>query len=69
MTINGSAHAAVETLREGLAKAYEANPEFFAFSRSIEAYKQSFKSKNDVLVLEPNSEFFKYLRSGGKAGK
>ena len=51
------------------ARAYEANPEFYAFYRSIEAYKQSFKSKNDVLVLEPNSEFFKYLRSGGKAGK
>jgi len=49
------------------ARAYEANPEFYAFYRSIEAYKQSFKGKNDVLVLEPNSEFFKYLRSGGKA--
>ena len=51
------------------ARAYEVNPEFFAFYRSMEAYKQSFKSKSDVLVLEPNSEFFKYLRSGGKAGK
>jgi modulator of FtsH protease HflC len=51
------------------ASAFGLNPEFFAFYRSMEAYKQSFKSKNDVLVLEPNSEFFKYLRSGGKAGK
>jgi membrane protease subunit HflC len=51
------------------ASAYQGNPEFYAFYRSIEAYKQSFKSKTDVLVLEPNSEFFKYLRSGGKAGK
>ena len=51
------------------ARAYEINPEFYAFYRSIDAYKQSFKSKNDVLVLEPSSEFFKYLRSGGKAGK
>lgn len=51
------------------ARAYEANPEFFAFYRSIEAYKQSFKGKNDVLVLEPNSEFFRYLKSGGKGGK
>ena len=50
------------------ARAYEGNPEFYAFYRSIEAYKQSFKNKNDVLVLEPNSEFFKYLKSGGKAG-
>jgi len=51
------------------ARAYESNPEFFAFYRSIEAYKQSFKGKNDVLVLEPNSEFFKYLKSGGRGGK
>jgi membrane protease subunit HflC len=51
------------------ASAYQANPEFYSFYRSIEAYKQSFKNKSDVLVLEPNSEFFKYLRSGGKAGK
>ncbi len=51
------------------ARAYEGTPEFYAFYRSLEAYKQSFKSKNDVLVLEPNSEFFKYFRSGGKAGK
>ena len=50
------------------ARAYEGNPEFYAFYRSLEAYKQSFKNKNDVLVLEPNSEFFKYLKSGGKAG-
>jgi membrane protease subunit HflC len=52
------------------AAAYQGNPEFYAFYRSIEAYKQSFKNKTDLLVLEPNSEFFKYLRSGGgKAGK
>jgi modulator of FtsH protease HflC len=51
------------------AAAYQANPEFYAFYRSLEAYKQSFKGKNDVLVLEPNSEFFKYLRSGGKPAK
>jgi membrane protease subunit HflC len=51
------------------ARAYEGTPEFFAFYRSLEAYKQSFKSKNDVLVLEPNSEFFKYFKSGGKPGK
>ena len=51
------------------ASAYQGNAEFYAFYRSIEAYKSSFRSKNDLLVLEPNSEFFKYLRSGGKAGK
>jgi membrane protease subunit HflC len=52
------------------ASAYQGNPEFYSFYRSIEAYKQSFKNKSDVLVLEPNSEFLKYLRSGGgKTGK
>ena len=50
------------------AKAYEINPEFYAFYRSLEAYRASFKNKTDVLVLEPNSEFFKYLKSGGKTG-
>lgn len=52
------------------ASAYGQNPEFYSFYRSLEAYKQSFKSKSDVLLLEPNSEFFKYLKSSnGKAGK
>jgi membrane protease subunit HflC len=51
------------------ARAYEQNPEFYAFYRSLEAYKASFRGRNDVLVLEPTSEFFKYFRSGGKPGK
>jgi modulator of FtsH protease HflC len=50
------------------ARAYEQNPEFYAFYRSIEAYKSSFRSRSDVLVIEPNSEFFKYFRSS-KPGK
>ncbi|MFZ9530694.1 MAG: protease modulator HflC, partial [Burkholderiales bacterium] len=50
------------------AKAYEINPEFYAFYRSLEAYRASFKNKSDVLVLEPSSDFFKYMKSGGKAG-
>jgi membrane protease subunit HflC len=45
------------------ARAYEKNPEFYAFYRSLEAYRQSFKNKSDVLVIEPNSEFFKYLKN------
>lgn len=48
------------------AGAYQANPEFYSFYRSLEAYRQSFQSKSDVLVLEPNSEFFKHLKSGGR---
>lgn len=48
--------------------AYGKDPEFYAFYRSMEAYKQSFASKNDVMVLQPNSEFFRYMKSprGGK---
>ena len=42
------------------------NPEFYGFYRSLEAYRGSFKSKNDLMLIEPNSEFFKYLKSGGK---
>jgi membrane protease subunit HflC len=45
------------------ARAYERNPEFYAFYRSLEAYRQSFKNKGDLLILEPNSEFFKYLKN------
>jgi len=48
------------------ADAYSPNPEFYAFYRSLEAYRQTFKSKADVLVLDPSSEFFKYLKSPGK---
>ncbi|MBM3358921.1 MAG: protease modulator HflC [Betaproteobacteria bacterium] len=49
------------------ARAYEQNPEFYAFYRSLEAYKSSFRDRNDVLVLEPNSEFFRYLKSGSRS--
>jgi membrane protease subunit HflC len=39
------------------------SPEFYTFYRSLEAYKKSFKDKGDMLVLEPSSEFFKYLNN------
>ena len=48
------------------AEAYGKNPEFYAFYRSTEAYKNSFKSKSDVMVLDPNTDFFKYMRSSTK---
>jgi membrane protease subunit HflC len=51
------------------AQAYGQNPEFYAFYRSLEAYRSSFKDRSDVLVLEPNSEFFKYLKGPGKGSK
>ncbi|HEY3326952.1 MAG TPA: protease modulator HflC [Novimethylophilus sp.] len=47
------------------ASAYSRNPEFYAFYRSLEAYRNSFRSKADVLVLDPSSEFFKYLKDAG----
>jgi modulator of FtsH protease HflC len=51
------------------AQAFGQNPEFYSFYRSLEAYKQSFKNKSDVLVVDPSSEFFKYLKGSGKSGK
>jgi membrane protease subunit HflC len=51
------------------AAAFNLNPEFYAFYRSLEAYRNSFRSRSDVLVLEPGSDFFKYMRSMGPAGK
>jgi len=45
------------------AQAYGANPEFYAFYRSLEAYKATFRSKSDMMVLDPSSEFFRYLRN------
>jgi membrane protease subunit HflC len=53
------------------AKAYGENAEFYAFYRSLEAYRSSFRSRSDVVVVEPNSDFFKYLRdpAGGASKK
>jgi membrane protease subunit HflC len=48
------------------AQAFGQNPEFYAFYRSLEAYRGSFKSKSDVLVIEPSSDFFKYMKNGGR---
>ena len=51
------------------AQAFGQNPEFYAFYRSLEAYRSSFNNHSDVLVLEPNSDFFKYLKGPGKGSK
>jgi membrane protease subunit HflC len=45
------------------AQAFNQNPEFYAFYRSLEAYRNTFKSKSDVLVIEPDSDFFRYLKN------
>jgi len=49
------------------ASAFQQNPEFFSFYRSMEAYRQSFKNRGDVMVLDPSSDFFKYLK--GPSGR
>lgn len=51
------------------ASAFGKNTEFYSFYRSLEAYKQSFKNKSDVMVLDPSSAFFKYLKTPNKSGK
>ncbi len=43
------------------AEAYQKDPEFFSFYRSIQAYRRSFGKDNDLLVLDKNSEFFRYM--------
>ncbi len=43
------------------AKAYNRDPEFYQFMRSLEAYKRSFGAKGDLMVLDADSEFFHYL--------
>ncbi|MCZ8106661.1 MAG: protease modulator HflC, partial [Burkholderiales bacterium] len=54
------------------AEAFGQNPEFASFYRSLEAYRSTFRSRSDVLVLDPSSEFFRYFRapssSAGAAG-
>lgn len=51
------------------AQAFGKNPEFYKFYRSLEAYRASFRSHGDVIVVDPNSDFFKYFKNPGTAGK
>jgi len=51
------------------AAAFQQNPEFYAFYRSLEAYRQSFHTKSDVMVLEPTSDFFKFFKHPGGKGR
>ncbi len=45
------------------AKAYNVNPEFYSLYRSLNAYKESFNNKEDILVVDPSSDFFKYFKN------
>lgn len=58
--IRGEADATAAAL---YAAAYNRNPEFYAFYRSLEAYAKSLGTSGDVIVLSPDSEFFRYLKN------
>ena len=47
-------------------EAFQRNAEFYSFYRSMEAYRQSMRNKGDVMVLDPSSDFFKYLKTPGR---
>jgi membrane protease subunit HflC len=47
---------------EVYANAFNQDPEFYSFHRSIQAYKNSFAGKEDLLVIDPESDFFRYLK-------
>jgi modulator of FtsH protease HflC len=49
------------------ADAFGRDPQFAQFYRSLEAYRASFRTKNDVMVLDPSSDFFRAMRGGGPA--
>jgi len=42
-------------------EAYQQDPEFFSFMRSLNAYKSAFSNKGDIMLVDPGSDFFKYL--------
>ena len=50
------------------ADSFNRDPEFYAFTRSLNAYQQTFANGNDIMLLQPDSQFFQYLRDP-KAGK
>lgn len=74
--LEAEAYRDAEQLRgEGDAKAaaiyssaYSQDPEFYRFVRSLTAYRESFKNKSDMMLVDPESDFFRYLKdSSGKA--
>ncbi len=57
--IRGEGDAQASAIYAG---AFTRNPEFYSFTRSLNSYRDTFSSKSDVLLLQPDSEYFKYLR-------
>lgn len=64
-TVSGAGDAEAAKI---YAQAFGQNAEFYKFYRSLEAYRASFKNKSDVMVIDPNSEFFKYFKTPGSTG-
>jgi modulator of FtsH protease HflC len=58
-TINGEGDAKAGSIYNA---AFGRNPEFYSFYRSLDAYKKSLTSKSDVMVVDPQSDFFKFLQ-------
>jgi membrane protease subunit HflC len=50
------------------ASAFNRNPEFYAFYRSLEAYRSTFRGGKDFIIVEPNSDFFRYMRNLERGG-
>jgi len=48
------------------ADAFSRDPEFYDFTRSLKAYRETFKDKGDILLLDPDSDYFKYLNKSEK---
>jgi membrane protease subunit HflC len=63
-TVKGDGDAKASAL---FADAFGRDPQFAQFSRSLEAYRASFRSKGDVIIVDPNTDFFKALRGSGSA--
>lgn len=59
-TVRGEGDAAAAKV---YADVYSRNGEFYSFVRSLEAYKNSFQNKNDVMVIQPDNDFFRYMKS------
>ena len=51
------------------ADAFGRNPEFYSFFKSLEVYRAGLKNTSDVMVLDPNSDFFRYLKNPNKGAK
>jgi modulator of FtsH protease HflC len=63
-TVKGDGDAKASSL---YAESFGRDPQFAQFYRSLEAYRSTFRSKTDVMVIDPSSEFFKAMRGGGSA--